>query len=338
MSHETTTLDKHNAGIDSFWAYWNKHKPEISQAIEDGVFQEWYDRLDSKINSIHHGMLWELAPGFESKNMFCFVFAGDMERRVIAERCILKAPAACEQFEYYSSKQATYAPGMTIVNFGIDLEYDEYLISIALDVDRSEADLCVYHPAFKNFSDDVRAFFTFACLDVVLGEDDVERWISEVTYGNIPYGNSVPVSKLRDVLSPIMLPVEHNFALLELSARDMPDMIATIDVAVKPIDHILLDNLLTIKIPLPSSSDGMADVEFMDFLYSAEDVLTESIGEYGIFVGHETGGGFMAIFYHVNLLGPVNKIVDAWLVDCSHLEPSHHFTHDPKWEILERWS
>lgn len=322
--------------IDRFWRFWAQHCADIERAIEEGTLDDWVERIDTSVHALDKGLEWELGAGSKARHYLCISGAGDLALRLIAQRWLSRAPAANATWEFYPARPGGSKESFVIETAGVGFAMADIRVGVTLDVGRAIAHVALFHPAFAQVDEGMRRLVAYLALDSLLGEDDVERWIGAIDYVCELPPDAIPLMGLVAALEPLTKQPEL-YTLFEGKTAAGQRTVASVNVSVKRIDHLLMENLATITLPLSPRGDGLTDGDEVGMLNEIEDVLLERLGNHGVFIGHETGSGERKIFLHVAAAGSALPIIDQWRTDHSEYKPTLEVTHDPTWTILRRW-
>jgi hypothetical protein len=182
-----------------FWAWWSGARDRVAEAIVTGnIDQRLVGEITSAVRRVHPAMAWELAPGAHAQHALCVSPEGNAEVRQAALRWLASAPPADATWEYHASKQATQKLiGLGIGPWRFDLE--EMRAIASWDATRRRADVRLWHPLFAEAPENVRLQVAFVFLDSLLGEEDVERWIGEITLLEAPTGGRTPAELRAEI-------------------------------------------------------------------------------------------------------------------------------------------
>ncbi len=182
-----------DAAIAAFWEWWPGARAGIEAAIDSGDWGDLHPVLADRVAAIHADLQWEVAKGQGARHAFVVSPGGHAELRAYASRWRAAAPPADDLFEYHASRQAD--PGVlesTMSLEGATLDLGDLRFGFAVDPDRDQADVTVYHPVFPDLPDEVRGQIAFLSLDWLLGEEGVERWIGRVEFSSGDVGGAPP--------------------------------------------------------------------------------------------------------------------------------------------------
>ncbi len=125
--------------------------------------------------------------------------------------------------------------------------------------------------------------------------------------------------------------------MLEGKSASGRPVLAMINVAIKRLDHLLMDQHLEVVVPFEDgAAQGMPTGEENQALNALEDELIAALGHDAVYVGHETGDGRRTLHFHVAAQGPAGARVDEWARKAGRAIEVE-FRHDPGWELLRRW-
>ena len=176
------------AAITRFWDWW----PQARRRLEEGVPADVAEEITEHIRAMHPDLQWEVGAG----PSLTVSGGGVGELRGIAERWSRGAPD--DGWQYRPSRSAD--PAMLSGKIQLDdheFDLDYVRMGLRADARRARVDITVYHPDFLFVPEASRLALTSRVLDGSLGEDDVARWV-----GNL----STVADEPMDALPPGMLP------------------------------------------------------------------------------------------------------------------------------------
>jgi hypothetical protein len=327
-----------NDAIAAFWAFWARSRDDIAKAIEKRTLDRWTDPISSAVKAIHPDLAWELGAGTQAQHYMCISAEGDMALRVVCERWLSRAPAVDATWEYRAAKPGDSRPGCVISFAGVDLDLDEALISVERDEDRERAHVTFFHPRLHELEPALHKQVAFIVLDATLGEDDVERWIGAIETSLEPAEGALTLSELDASLSAWREPREPTWTMLRSKARDGSPILVLANLAVKRVDHLLMDTHLAVEIRYDGErNQGLPESEELSILQQLEAELIDELGRDAVHIATETTQGTRTNHFHVASQGPALTRAHAW--ERAHPERQIEITAqlDPTWEITRRW-
>jgi hypothetical protein len=291
------------------------------------------------VAAIDAGLDWEFGPGVRSEHHLCLSGKGDPMLRLLAERWVRRGPGADATWEFYASRQASRASGQGLTIAGHDVALDEFAYAVEEDESRETLDLRAHHPVFRSIADErLRRQILFIALDNLLGEDGVERWIGGIDESIEPVSPSVPHSELPARIEQLASRATgERWAILKGQREGRP-LFVTTNLALKRIDHLLLDMHLVVDLPLLApTEEGLTTNEEADALNALEDELVEALGEHALMAGRETCAGHRTIHLRVMEGGPARGLVERWSARHPERRATAQAKMDPRWEALRAW-
>ena len=108
-----------------------------------------------------------------------------------------------------------------------------------------------FHPGFGAMPEQMRGMATFIALDRILGEDTVQRWLGAVFTSVEPLEKGAPFGVLLEALGHLSRDATgERFTSLRGEAPDGQPMFATINLALKWIDHLACDTHVAVDVAL----------------------------------------------------------------------------------------
>lgn len=291
-------------GVARFWAWWAGARGRIEGAIDSRTVPSLVDEISGAVKGIHSGLVWELGPSHRARNTFCVSSEGNLAIRRYAEDWLAAAPASDGVWDFVTARPAV--PSGSLADITIDLggasaKVGEARVAITPDKGRERLDLSVWHPAFPDLPVEGRARLGFLILDTALGGDGVERWLGRIEWAGNSADHSVAIAALPAEIERFATEATGDqFALFQgPSQRTGNPLILNLNTALKHIDHIGKENLLTVGIPgLTAAANGMPGSEETARLEPIEDQLDVALTDAAV-MGRLTGDGSRILYRYV---------------------------------------
>jgi hypothetical protein len=295
--------------IQAFWDWWPFARSHIEIAIAAGDLGGLPTQVTPRVQAIHAGLQWELAPGTRAANQLCLSGAGDLRLRPFSEAWVLAAPPADATWEFHAARQPSAKDKLTIGGF--ELHAEEARIDIAPDEARERLDVVLHHPEFARMPKGLPGQAGFLFLDAALGEDGVERWLGTVDFvGSVP-PESMPLAELRRAVEWLAKrSTGARWAIFRGSAPDGRPYTATVNQALKRIDHLFYDYHLEARLPIPGG--GLPNDEQSDRLNQIEDSLGEALGPEARGFARVTLPGVRVLHYYARDGAAAWDRMEAW--------------------------
>lgn len=241
------------------------------------------------------------------------------------------APPSGEVWEFAPSRERLAAfptEAFQWEGFAIPLELTAFGVSV--DSDRRRIDVACYNPAFVGMPDTSRLAETFLILDWLLGEDDVGKWIGEVTARTEQPVESQSPSELREAVDA--LAASHNpdeFRILSAKLRDLP-FVAVVRKA-RWIDFPTFDLHVRIVVPYSERNAGRLPIgASYKMLVDYEDELETLLGPRGVMVARSSTNGRAAFDFFVDTEDQnAADALDKWVA--GHPKVTIAYEYDPSW-------
>jgi hypothetical protein len=161
------------------------------------------EEVGARVSAIDPRLAWETGPGLNgAHHHFALSAEGDIELRVLTQRCIARAPAADATWEYFPARQAFPRRGDWALEFekvgGATFDFPRARVGFQIDTERELAHVKFHHPALAKVDENQRATAAFLTLDSVLGEDGVERWIGRIETSAEPIPDGKTLRELAE--------------------------------------------------------------------------------------------------------------------------------------------
>jgi len=330
-----------DAGIEAFWTWWPEGAARIGAAIENRKLDEaLIAEVTAKVQAVHPKLTWELGPGGTAQHAFCLSSGGDPELRRLTERWLRAAPAADALWEFHPARRG--APGLADAKLQIAehiVPLGEMRFTLTIDPHRELMHVTSFHPAFAAMPDEMRGMTTFITLDRILGEDTVQRWLGGIDTSVAPLEEGAPFAVLIEAVGLLSRDATgERFTILQGEAPDGRPVFATINLALKRIDHLACDTHVAVDVALADPTpDGMPTDEESEALNDIEDELEEMITGDAVYFGRETAAGRRALHWFAAADHPVRPALEAWAARHADRDVRLTWSSDPRWATAERF-
>ena len=240
-------------GIEAFWTWWPEAQARITAAIAARKLDEaLIAEVTAKVHAVDPKLTWELGPGGTAQHAFSLSSGGDPELRRLAARWLRAAPATDAVWEFHPARRG--APGLSDAKLQIaehTVPLGEMRFTVTVDPNRELMHVTSFHPAFAAMPEEMRGMTTFITLDRVLGEDTVQRWLGGVSTSVEPLEKEAPFATLIEAVGLLSRDATgERFTTLQGQAPDGRPMFATINLALKRIDHLACDTHVSVDVAL----------------------------------------------------------------------------------------
>ncbi|NUW45243.1 DUF695 domain-containing protein [Nonomuraea rhodomycinica] len=248
--------------VSAFWAWWQQARPRVDSLVAADDILGFGQLVDGAVLALHPDLKWELAPGKEAAHALVVTAAGDAELRPLAHRWAAAAPEGDLLWEFHPSRQADPRATERTVNVdGETFKLDKLTLGLRVPRDGSRVDVSAYHPAFADLDEDDRLEGTLIALDWLLGEDEVARWVGEITPVTFEPIDAVAAAHLPAVVADLAADLapgagEEQWALLEGRTGRGAPLTATARHPLRPVDHPLFDRHVEITLPYRHRDEG----------------------------------------------------------------------------------
>ncbi|GAA0966197.1 hypothetical protein GCM10009550_67990 [Actinocorallia libanotica] len=318
------------AAVSAFWEQWPDLREQLENAgetVPDGP----RERLDALVRAIHPELAWEADA---ERRVLTLTGGGLAEPRGAAERWRKKRPKR-DTWTFHAARQADPEALSGRLAFG-DHEFDLSYVKLGMRVDsaRARVDISAYHPDFLFVDEDVRLKVAFRVLDLALGEDDVARWIGDVSLAVEPPIDSLPPSLLASVVEQIAEPFKQGAWLTGegRTPRGHPAHLA-VRFPLHRQDHPLCDVHVALTLPYAHSNPDLLPVEpSASALRRAEAELESLPG--AVLALRETGDGRRVLHFYADpdagALPALDQFAASWPEGRARVESRL----DPAWQTL----
>ena len=234
------------------------HRRDRARKLDEALIAE----VTAKVQAVDPKLTWELGPGGAAQHAFSLSSGGDPELRRLAARWHRAAPAADAVWEFHPARRG--APGLSDAKLQIaehTIPLGEMRFTVTIDPNRELMNVTSFHPAFAAMPEEMRGMTTFITLDRVLGEDTVQRWLGGIRISVEPLEKGAPFATLIEAVGLLSRDATgERFTTLQGQAPDGRPMFATINLALKRIDHLACDTHVSVDVAL-LDPDARRDAE-----------------------------------------------------------------------------
>ncbi|MEV5569018.1 DUF695 domain-containing protein [Spirillospora sp. NPDC052269] len=347
--------------ISEFWEWWARARPDLEgslSAVPDtpeallaetppdadsepeiptGLSAEIMEELSRRVARIHSELQWEIG-GMEGRPPSLTVSgAGDPELRGLAERWYRAAPQgdAAGGWQFHPARPADpemLGQELQLGDHDFDLEYVRF--GMRADQFRGRVDITAYHPDFLFVSEEHQVAVAFHVLHWALGEDDVARWVGEVTISAEEPVDSLPPAVLPAVVEQIVEDFREPTWLSGegRTPRGHPAQFG-IRFPVHRQDHPLADLHVEVSVPYQHANPDRLPVEpsasALRKLEKKIDALPEAV-----LVVRQTGDGLRVFHLYADpdsgVLAELDQLTAGWAEGKAKVAS----TNDPGWRAL----
>jgi Family of unknown function (DUF695) len=313
--------------IARFWEWW----PQARRRLDEGVPADIADEMSAHVEAMHADLEWEIGPG----PSLTVSGGGVDELRGIAERWRLGAPGD-DNWKYRAARPAD--PAMLTGKLQLDdheFDLDYVRMGLRADSSRARVDVAAYHPDFLFVPEETQLALTHRVLDWALGEDDVARWIGEVTTAEEEPMDALPASMLPPVVEQIAAPFGEP-AWLVGEGRTPLGHAARVAVRF-PLhrqDYPLCDLYVAVTLPYASANPDRLPVEPSASTLRRFEEAVEAMSPRAVLAAHETGDGRRVLHVYADpdsgAVAELDQLAAAWSEGRAKVTSQS----DPAWSAL----
>jgi hypothetical protein len=246
--------------IAAFWSWWAENRPRLDAMLDAGDETGLAEAITPAVAAIDERLVWEIEPGRTAAQALVVTAAGAPDVRPLAHRWVRQAPPADERWEFHPSRQPhPNAMELKVQAAGREFAFDQIVLGMRIPPGKPRLDLVVYHPIYPDLDDEARTESALLALDWILGEDEVARWIGDITAASFEPLDPVPVVHLPAVVAG--LAQEHDeprWVALEGRTPAGGKVTATARFPLRPVDFPLFDQHITVALPYKEAdADGL---------------------------------------------------------------------------------
>ncbi|SDJ65987.1 Family of unknown function [Nonomuraea maritima] len=237
--------------VAGFWAWWHETRARLDGLMAAGDDKGLQEVLGPAVAAIHPDLVWDVVPGGEAAHALVVTAAGDAELRPLAHRWAAAAPPSDLLWEFHPSRRASpRALELTLPVDGYDIALGAFKLGLRMPPNQPRVDVTAYHPLFGELEADTRMDATLLALDHLLGEDDVARWVGEITPATFEPIDAVAAAHLPAVVADVASGyADDDWVRLEGRTGSGAALAAVARHPLRPVDRPLLDQHVAVTLP-----------------------------------------------------------------------------------------
>ncbi|NUP76278.1 MAG: DUF695 domain-containing protein [Nonomuraea sp.] len=334
---EEEEADRPGDGIAEFWAWWQETRPRLDSLVAAGEAEGIEECVSPAVSALHPGLVWEVAPGRNAAHALVVTAAGDAELRSLAHRWARAAPPGDLLWEFHPSRRANpQALELTLDVGGFEFAIDKLMLGLRVPRNQPRVDVAAYHPIFGELDEETRLEATLLALDWLLGEDDVARWVGEITPATFQPIDSVAAAHLAAVVADLASGFQgEEWMLLEGRTGEGAPLVATARFPLRPVDHPLFDQHIEITLPYAHRDEnGLPAGESLTALRDFEERLAArllKLRDDAVLAAHLSAAGHRVIHVYADPDSEAAIHAKELIVSWEEGEPRVDVGSDPGW-------
>ncbi|GII02736.1 DUF695 domain-containing protein [Planobispora takensis] len=327
-------------GIGEFWAWWAEARPELDAMVAAGEAERLAEWIGPAVQVVHPSLVWEITPGLGADQALIVTAAGDPELRPTAHRWAAAAPPADALWEFHPSRRANpHAMDLTLDVGGYEFALDKLVLGLRAPLGNPRVDVVAHHPIFSILDEETRTEAALLALDWLLGEDDVARWVGDISAVQFEPIDAVPAVHLPGVVADLASGFqEEQWALLEGETASGARLIATARYPLRPVDYPLFDQHIAITLPyLHRDADGLPAGPSLDALRDFEERLAGRISRLNgtaVLAAHMSAEGQRVLHVYADPVGEAAIHAKELIITWEEGRPRVDVVGDPGWTAV----
>ncbi|MET8159870.1 DUF695 domain-containing protein [Sphaerisporangium sp. NPDC005289] len=323
--------------ITGFWAWWADARPKVETLLDAGDREALAAEVAPAVAALSPELTWDITPGRAALHALIVSSGGDPELRPLAHRWALAAPPTDALWEFLPSRPARAdAAALTLEVAGREFALGELVLGLRVPNGATRIDIAAFHPLFPDLDDETRMEAALLALDWLLGEDEVARWVGDITAATFQPIDAVAAVHLPAVVADLASEFEQEqWVLLEGQTGDGARLIAAARHPLRPVDHPLLDQHIAITLPYAESDeDGLPDGGSAAALREFEErlaALLDRLGDAALLVVHVSAQGSRVLHVYADPAAEVPAQVDKLVSTWQEGRPDLAIAEDPGW-------
>nr|BFE83070.1 hypothetical protein GCM10020093_056710 [Planobispora longispora] len=199
--------------------------------------------------------------------------------------------------------------------------------------------MVAHHPIFGAIDEETRTEATLLALDWLLGEDDVARWVGEISAVEFPPIDAVPAVHLPSVVADLASEFQdEQWALLEGETGNGSRLIATTRYPLRSVDYPLFDQHIAITLPyLNRDPDGLPTGPSLEALRDFEERLAGRISKLSgaaVLAAHMSAEGQRVLHVYADPAGEAAIHAKELIISWEEGRPRVDVAADPGWTAV----
>ena len=328
------TSSASNPAIAGFWDWWGQARPRIEAALDKELTADLVEEISMRVHAIHPDLQWEMG-GEPAAPVLTLSGGGVGELRGVTERWVRAAPGDTG-WTFHPARRPDpelLAHKLSLGDHEFDLEYVR--LGMRADGKRARVHISVYHPDFLFVPEDAQRQVAAHVLDWALGEDDVARWIGEVTIATDQPADALPPDTLAAVVEQIAAPFqEPNWLSGEgRTPRGHPAHIG-LRFPLHRQDYPLCDLHVAVAVPYANSNPDRLPVAPSSAALKAFEERLNGLGNRAVLAARETGDGQRVFHLYADPDSGVLAELDQLAAEWQEGRAKVASTPDPGWRAL----
>lgn len=325
--------------IADFWTWWADARSRVDVLVETEDAAALDELIGPAVTALDPSLTWEIAPGKAAVHALVVSAAGNPELRSFAHRWALAAPPADEFWEFRPSRQANrQALDRAIDVGGHEFRLDRMVLGLRVPPGSPRVDVSAFHPIFVDIDDESRMETTLLALDLLLGEDEVARWVGDIVAAEFEPIDAIPAMHLPAVVADVAEGFkDEQWALLEGQTADGGRLVAAALYPLHPVDYPLFDQHIAITLPYKhADEDGLPTGTSVEALRGFEERLNALVGEPGsaVLAAHLSVGRTRVFHVYADPTGRAAHNAKDLVATWKEGRPRIDVADDPSWSAV----
>ncbi|MEU9884820.1 DUF695 domain-containing protein [Sphaerisporangium sp. NPDC051011] len=329
--------DEPQDAIPGFWEWWARARPEVDARADAGDLDGAAELVAVAAAAVHPELVVEVTPGRSARRSLVVSSAGDPELRPLAHRWALAAPPSDGTWEFHPSRQAVADPEghVTKVN-GREFGLDKLVLGLRVPQGTPRIDISAYHPIFPDLDDDTRTDATLLALDRLIGEDEVARWVGDITAATFQPIDAVAAVHLPAVVADVASEYAvEQWVLLTGETADGTRLIAAARHPLRSVDHPLFDLRVGITLPYANADEeGLPAGDSPEALRAFEERLVARLGDSAVLAVHMSSDGARVLHVYADPDGDAVAVAEELTAQWTEGAGSVDVALDPGWLVI----
>lgn len=318
--------------IAEFWQWWPGVRERLAEAGGEPD-DELAGELARRVARLHADLTWEISVPPEGRRVLTLSGGGRDDLRTITERWVRAAPED-DSWEFRPALAAD--PSALDAVFRLDeheLELSHVALGVRVDARQARVNVTLYHPDFLFLPEDARQITARRALTLALGEDDVSRWIGEITPAEEKPIDALGLSALPAVTRQLSDAPGDWLTGETRTPRGRPALVK-VRFPLRRVDYPLCDTHVLVSVPYAHANPDRLPVNPSASALNDFGERLESLGAEAMLAAYETGDDHRVFHVYADsksgALAEIDQLAAGWQEGKVRIATRP----DPKWAAL----
>ena len=299
--------------IAEFWQWWPSVRERL--AAGQGATDDLAEELMGRVERLHPDLLWSISEAPEGRLALTLTGKGRDDLRTITERWVRAAPED-DTWEFRPAVAAD--PAALESSLWLDeqeLELSHVALGVRVDARQARVNVTVYHPDFLFLPEEARMSVARTALTYALGEDELSRWVGDITPAEEKPMDALAPTALTAVTRQLAESREDWLTGETRTPRGRPALVK-VRFPLRRVDHPLCDTHVLVSVPYAHANPDRLPVDPSASALSEFGEKLEALGAEAMLAAYETGDDHRVFHVYADsesgALGEIDQLAAGW--------------------------